>query len=67
MAHTVWSNMTQQEQIQTRVPCTPADQKYSCLLYDLLTESGSSTNLPENLKNATEKAAKQLLKSEVIQ
>ncbi|MAM00625.1 MAG: quinol:cytochrome C oxidoreductase [Flavobacteriaceae bacterium] len=47
-----------------RVPCTPADQKnILAYLYDLLSESGSSTNLPENLKNATEKAAKQLLKS----
>ena len=39
-----------------RLACTPSDQKnIIAYLYDLLSESGSSTNLPENLKNATEK------------
>ena len=45
-----------------RVPCTPAEQKnILAYLYDIVSGSSSSTNLREELKKATEKAAKRLL------
>ena len=44
-----------------RIPCTPADQKQIlAYLYDILSGSKSSTNLPEALKKATENAALRL-------
>jgi len=44
-----------------RIPCTPADQKQIlAYLYDILSGSKSSTNLPEAIKKATENAALRL-------
>ena len=44
-----------------RLPCTPADQKnILAYLYDILSGSGSSTNLSESNKTVAEKAAQRL-------